>query len=117
MNYFNFRTLLSFAFFITFFITGCADQEQSQPTSKEALMQHPEWTKSANIYEVNIRQYSHEGTFNAFKKDLPRLKKMGIDIVWLMPIHPIGVKNRKGELGSYYSIQDYKAVNPNFGTL
>jgi glycosidase len=117
MSYFNFRNICLLAFCIIFFINGCAGQQQSKTTGKEALIQHPEWTQSANIYEVNIRQYSPEGTFNAFQKDLPRLKEMGVDIVWLMPIHPIGVKNRKGELGSYYSVKDYKAVNSRFGTL
>ncbi|MCW9707158.1 alpha-amylase family glycosyl hydrolase [Fodinibius salsisoli] len=78
---------------------------------------HPAWSKSANIYEVNIRQYTPEGTFNAFRKELPRLKEMGVDILWLMPIHPIGEEKRKGELGSYYSIKNYTAVNPHFGTM
>lgn len=78
---------------------------------------HPEWSKNATIYEVNIRQYTKEGTFKAFKKHLPRLKKMGIDILWLMPINPIGKKNRKGTLGSYYAVKDYHKVNPEFGTL
>lgn len=97
---------------------GCSVEDQSQSESlTQSLINHPEWTKSANIYEVNIRQYSPEGTFNAFRQDLPRLKKMGVDILWLMPVHPIGEKNRKGKLGSYYSIRDYRAVNPNFGTL
>lgn len=77
----------------------------------------PEWTRSANIYEVNIRQYTPEGTFNAFSRHLPRLKSMGVDILWLMPVYPIGKLNRKGSLGSYYSISDYKAVNPEFGTM
>ncbi|MCU0371179.1 MAG: alpha-amylase family glycosyl hydrolase, partial [Bacteroidales bacterium] len=58
-----------------------------------------------------------EGTFNAFLEHIPRLKKMGVDIIWLMPIHPVGEKNRKGSLGSYYSVKDYKGVNPEFGTL
>lgn len=78
---------------------------------------HPEWSKRATIYEVNIRQYTPEGTFNAFSKHLPRLKALGVDILWLMPIHPIGEKNRKGEKGSYYAVKDYRAVNPEFGTL
>lgn len=100
------------------FIFGCSSGEQAERAgASDAIQDHPEWTKSANIYEVNIRQYSPEGTINAFRKDLDRLKEMGVDIVWLMPIHPIGEKNRKGELGSYYSIKDYKAVNPNFGTM
>lgn len=77
----------------------------------------PEWAKAANIYEVNIRQYTPEGTFNAFATHLPRLHKMGVDILWLMPVSPVGEKNRKGSLGSYYSISNYTAVNPEFGTL
>jgi len=78
---------------------------------------HPQWCKNATIYEVNIRQYTEQGTFNAFAEHLPRLQKLGIDILWLMPIHPIGKKNRKGDKGSAYSVQDYKAVNPDYGTL
>ena len=71
---------------------------------------------SSNIYEVNLRQYTPEGTINAFIKHLPRLKDMGVHILWFMPIYPIGVKNRKGSLGSYYSIRDFCGVNPEFGT-
>ncbi len=93
---------------------SCAPQSQEEPPL--SIVEHPEWSKNANIYEVNIRQYSEEGTFAAFTEDIPRLKEMGVDILWLMPIHPIGEINRKGTLGSYYSVQDYKAVNPNFGT-
>ena len=63
---------------------------------------HPEWSKNANMYEVNVRQYTPEGTFAAFQAHLPRLKEMGVDILWFMPLQPIGEKNRKGELGSYY---------------
>ena len=84
---------------------------------KETTVKHPEWSKNATIYEVNIRQYTPEGTFKAFEKHLPEIKKMGIDIIWLMPINPIGEKNRKGKLGSYYSVRDYQAVNPEFGTI
>jgi alpha-amylase len=75
-----------------------------------------DWIATTNIYEVNIRQYSAEGSFNAFSKSLPRLKDMGVEVLWFMPIHPIGKINRKGTLGSYYSIADFKAVNPEFGT-
>lgn len=70
----------------------------------------------ATIYEVNIRQYTKEGTIEAFIQHLPRLKKMGVDIIWLMPMHPIGKTNRKGSLGSYYSISDFTGINPEFGT-
>lgn len=95
---------------------GCAKSVQEESAQTAALKNHPGWTRSATIYEVNIRQYTPEGTFRAFQEHLPRLKEMGVDILWLMPIHPIGEKNRKGELGSYYSIKDYTAVNPHFGT-
>lgn len=76
-----------------------------------------DYTKNAVIYEVNIRQYSKENTFNKVTEDLDRLKKLGVDIIWLMPIHPIGELNRKGTEGSYYAVKDYKAVNPEFGTM
>lgn len=78
---------------------------------------HPEWSKNAVVYEVNVRQYSSEGTLKAFEKHLPRLKEMGIDVLWFMPVYPIGVVNRKGKLGSYYSVKDYMNVNPEFGTI
>ncbi len=80
-------------------------------------LRHPEWSKNAVIYEVNIRQYTPEGTFGAFAGHLPRLNELGVDILWLMPIHPIGEKNRKSEMGSYYAVQDYYAVHPDYGTL
>lgn len=82
-----------------------------------AEVHHPDWAKNATIYEVNIRQYSPEGRFAGVDRQLPRLKAMGIDILWLMPINPIGRDHRKGPLGSYYAVAEYKAVNPEFGTL
>ena len=78
---------------------------------------HAAWSRQAVIYQVNVRQYSAAGTLAAVQADLPRLKALGVDILWLMPIQPIGQLNRKGSLGSYYSIRDYTAVNPEFGTL
>lgn len=89
-------------------------------TKKAKIMKMPnvpDWHKNANIYEVNLRQYTPEGTYQAFIKHLPRLKAMGVDILWFMPIHPISVKNRKGLLGSAYAVSDYKDSNPEFGTL
>lgn len=80
-------------------------------------MTPPDWSRNAVIYEVNVRQFTPEGTFAAFATHLPRLRELGVDILWFMPIHPIGIENRKGSLGSYYSVQDYRAVNPEFGTL
>ncbi len=102
------------AILVGFITVSCTSE--SPKIAESPGIEAPEWSKNANIYEVNIRQYSEEGTFNAFTKDLPRLKEMGVKIIWLMPIHPIGEKNRKGTLGSYYSVQDYKGINPNFGT-
>src|SRR6476660_5152205 len=78
---------------------------------------HPAWSKNAVIYEVNVRQYTPEGTLAALRPHIPRLKALGVDMLWLMPVQPIGMKNRKGKLGSYYAISDYTAVNPEFGTL
>ncbi len=87
-------------------------------TDKSVMKQRfPEWVKNATIYEVNTRQYTDEGNFKSFEKHLPRLKAMGVDIVWLMPIFPIGEINRKGSLGSYYSVKDYLNVNPDLGTM
>ncbi|QJX45680.1 family 10 glycosylhydrolase [Hymenobacter taeanensis] len=87
------------------------------PLPEAYTIRHPAWADSASIYEVNIRQYTPEGTFRAFEAHLPRLQKMGVGILWLMPVQPIGQLNRKGTLGSQYSIQDYRAVNPEFGNL
>jgi glycosidase len=88
--------------------------EQSQ---EQAIVQvqHPEWSKNLSIYEVNVRQFTPEGTFLALESHLPRLKNLGADILWLMPINPIGELNRKGTLGSYYSIKDYMEINPEYG--
>lgn len=108
-----YAAVLCIGLFILF--TACSQSQKSQ--NKQAEGGHPEWTKNANIYEVNIRQYTPEGTFKAFQEHLPRLQKMGVDILWLMPVYPIGKKNRKGKLGSYYSVKNYKAVNPHFGTM
>ena len=78
---------------------------------------HADWSYSAVLYEMNIRQLTPEGTLSAAEKKLEFLHSMGIDAIWMMPIYPIGEENRKGSLGSYYSIQDYCAVNPEFGTM
>lgn len=78
---------------------------------------HPDWSYNSVVYEMNVRQYTPEGTLAEAARHLPRLQEMGVDVVWLMPVYPIGVKERKGTLGSYYAISDYEAVNPEFGTL
>ena len=78
---------------------------------------HPEWTYNSVVYEVNVRQFSPEGTFKGVEAQLPRLKDLGVDVLWLMPMYEIGTVERKGSLGSYYAISDYKKVNPEFGTM
>ena len=78
---------------------------------------HADWSRNAVIYEVNVRQFTPEGTFKAMENHLPRLKDLGVDILWFMPIHPISQDDRKGKLGSYYAVADYKGVNPEFGSL
>jgi len=112
---FNFRgkILLKNIFFIVltlFFVSQTLGQVSTS-------VKHPNWSYNQTIYEVNTRQFSREGTFKAVEKEIPRLKKMGVGIVWLMPVHPIGEKNRKGTLGSYYSVKDYLSVDPAYGTL
>jgi cyclomaltodextrinase len=102
-------------------LAGCRKDPETTTSAtdnpKEYVeVRHPDWSHNATIYEVNVRQYTPEGTFKAFESHLPRLKAMGIDIIWLMPIHPIGVEKRKGTLGSYYSVKDYYGINPEFGT-
>ena len=87
-----------------------------QPTPFVKL-KHPEWSKNAVIYQINTRQFTQEGTFRAAEKHLPRLKDLGADILWLMPVNEIGVLNRKGSLGSPYSVKDYYKINPEFGSL
>lgn len=76
-----------------------------------------EWSHSTNIYEVNLRQYTDEGTFNAFANYLPSLKEMGVKTLWFMPITPIAQKNKKGSMGSYYACSDYISINPEFGSM
>ena len=94
---------------------SCKHGKDKREEGREAA--HPEWSYDATIYEINTRQFSPQGTFAAVEEQLPRLKDLGVDILWIMPVQPIGRENRKGELGSYYSIQDYTAVNPEYGTM
>lgn len=94
-----------------------SEQTNNNNQNKKSKSMQLDWTKNANIYEVNIRQYTEEGTIQAFQKHLPRLKEMGVDILWLMPVFPVGELNRKGSLGSYYAVKDYKDINEEFGDI
>lgn len=98
--------------------TGCAFTTNNMTqTNNPGGVAHVPWSHQASIYEVNVRQFTPEGTLAAFEAHLPRLAQMGVGILWFMPIQPIGLKHRKGGQGSYYSIRDYTAVNAEFGTL
>lgn len=110
--------------FAILLICSCKDNANNdeRPTnSKTQIVANtrilPEWAKQANIYEVNIRQYTEQGTFDAFSSHLPRLKSMGVDILLLMPIFPISSSKKKGTLGSYYAVSDFRKTNPQFGSM
>ncbi|MFT4152199.1 alpha-amylase family glycosyl hydrolase [Parafilimonas sp.] len=94
---------------------ACCSYSYAQQDS--SIDGHPAWIMQGNIYEVNVRQYTPEGTFKAFEKHLPRLKQMGVQTLWFMPITPISKIDRKGVLGSYYAVANYTAINPEFGTM
>jgi glycosidase len=99
-------------------VTACQNQQTQQTVVVNASQTPiPDWAKNSVIYEVNVRQYTPEGTFAALQTHLPRLKEMGVDILWIMPIHPIGEKNRKEGLGSYYSVRNYTEVNSEYGSI
>ena len=109
-------------FLITLFASSCKlmprneSSETNQSTAMKGPYITPSWVQHTNIYEVNLRQYTKAGTFNAFALELPRLKEMGVETLWFMPLTPIAKQNRKGTLGSYYACSDYTAINEEFGT-
>jgi glycosidase len=103
---------MRYILFVFFLLSACKEIPQNSKIKKPFSV---EQISDGVIYEVNIRQYSKEGTFDGFSKDIPKLKALGVKVLWLMPIHPISKEKRKGELGSYYSVSDYKGINPEFG--
>ncbi|WP_313383534.1 alpha-amylase family glycosyl hydrolase [Chishuiella sp.] len=115
------KKIIGFSFITALILTSCnAKKEQNK---EEVAVNNgiitpytAEMAENAVIYEVNIRQFSPEGTFAAVTKEIPNIKKLGVKILWLMPVYPIGEKNRKEGLGSYYSIKDYRGINPEFGS-
>lgn len=101
---------------LTLFLICCRSNKMAN-SDNDQIDGHPAWIMQGNIYEVNVRQYTTEGTFNAFAKHLDRLKAMGVETIWFMPINPISKLDRKGTLGSYYAVSDYTTINPEFGTM
>ena len=109
------KNLILFSFILV--LISCGQQEKATSTaSNQNTTSATPWWADASIYEVNVRNYTPEGTFSAFANKLDQLEDLGVEILWLMPIHAIGDKNRKGSLGSYYAVKDYRSVNPEFGT-
>ncbi len=117
---------------ISFLFACKIDKKQPEKTAPKTLVTN-EMMETAIIYEANIRQYSPEGTFAEFTKDIPVLKELGVKIIWLMPVHPISETKRKATgdtftsdiedekerekyLGSFYAVSDYRAVHPDYGT-
>lgn len=92
-------------------------QNANRTDTMEKKFQPLSWVQETNVYEVNVRQYTPEGTFTAFSRSLPRLKAMGVGTLWFMPVTPISHEKRQGSLGSYYACADYTGVNPEFGSL
>ena len=112
------KKIIFFALLQLFFYSYSFSQTTKNTSSKNNNIDgHPSWITQGNIYEVNVRQYTPEGTFTAFAKHIERLKKMGVQTIWFMPINPISKVDRKGSLGSYYAVSDYTAINPEFGTF
>jgi glycosidase len=102
---------------VTILPTADVEKMLRSPYADKDARTSAEWVHDAVIYEVYLRSFSQAGTFKGLEDRLPELKALGVTVVWLMPIHPVGELNRKGTLGSPYSISDYYAINPEFGTL
>ncbi len=117
------RILSAFGIIGALIFSGCGGKGTAKENDGEERdstftnVKHPEWSRNAVIYEVNFRQYSDDGKVTSFAEQLPRLKDLGVDILWMMPVHPISKQDRKGTLGSYYAVADYTAFNPEFGTI
>jgi glycosidase len=93
------------------------EAQSTRDSTSATSSQHPSWSLQSNIYEVNLRQYGKNASFSGFRSELKRLREMGVEILWFMPITPISAKDRKGVLGSYYAVKNYRAVNPEYGTM
>src|SRR4051812_32318770 len=88
----------------------------AQAIQAQSARPSPSWLRDGVIYELNTRDFSSAGTFNAVTDRLDTLNALGVNIVWLMPIHPIGQLNKKGTIGSPYAVRDYYEINPAYGT-
>lgn len=119
MSLFRFAGL--FRAFLVLFVVACCARADFKPEALQVCQGRPalglpDWVRGETIYEINVRQYSEAGTFAAVEADLARIRDLGVGVLWFMPVHPIGAVNRKGPLGSYYAISDYRGINPEFGS-
>lgn len=89
-----------------------ADADPKTPSARPS----PDWLRGAVVYEIFPRNFSKEGDFNGITGRLDELNNLGVNILWLMPVHPIGEKNKKGSIGSPYAVRDFRALNPDYGT-
>jgi alpha-amylase len=103
--------------FLIILLFACCQSSQLRTANRDSIDGHPAWIMQSNIYEVNVRQYTPEGTLKAFAQHLDRLKAMGVETIWFMPLNPISKIDRKGSLGSYYAVSDFTAFNPEYGTM
>ncbi len=110
------KKYLTIILILAAFVISAFPQTQPRDFSKETARTSPDWVKDAVIYEIYERQYSPKGDFNSITNDLDRLKNLGVTVLWLMPVHPVGKLKSKGTVGSPYAAQDYYALNPDYGT-
>jgi len=109
-------TLLVIAVFVATSFRVCPAQQPPRDVSKVSARPARDWVRDGVIYEIYPRDFSQEGNFNGITAQLDRLKDLGVTILWLMPIHPIGQEKKKGAIGSPYAVRDYYAINPDYGT-
>lgn len=110
------RAARPLAILLVLSLAACDNRKEAAAAAPTPIAAHPDWARDAVIYEVNVRQFTPDGTFQALLPHLTRLDNLGVDILWIMPVQTIGVDRRKGSRGSYYSISDYRTMNPEFGT-
>lgn len=111
----KFRTFRSLV--LSLFLASCAfGQQQTGDVSKETARSSQDWVRDAVIYQIWERAYSQKGDFNGVTNDLDRIKSLGVDVLWLMPVNPIGQAKKKGTIGSPYAVRDYYGINPDYGT-
>lgn len=108
---------LAMAIVLTLLVASCSDRENDTAGMDSRPYKAPPWSHDIVLYELNVRQFSEEGSFSAVEQRVDELAALGVDVIWFMPIHPIGELNRKGPLGSYYSVRDFREVNPEFGDM